>query len=63
MLRLSAKFEGDEVLIFAQARDTAGRFAVLEDDNDGYGKLPLFEPDPTLGVNSRVSRSPLTDFI
>jgi HAD domain in Swiss Army Knife RNA repair proteins len=40
----------------------AGRFAVLDDDDDGYGKLPLFQTDPTQGLTPEVATA-LSDYL
>jgi hypothetical protein len=52
---LRPQSRGDEVRAWLASHDTAGRFVVLDDDNDGYESLPLFQPNPREGLSPRVA--------
>jgi len=51
-----------EVEAWLHTHGHSGRFAVLDDDDDGYGKLPLFQPNPREGLTPEVADAILSYF-
>jgi hypothetical protein len=45
-----------EVQAWLAAHPDAGRFAVLDDEDDGYSKCPLFQPSPRKGLTSKLAQ-------
>ncbi len=48
-----------EVEAWLHGHAHSGRFAIIDDDDDGYGSFPLFQPDPTEGLTDEVARAVL----
>jgi hypothetical protein len=44
-----------EVEAWLDAHGHSGRIAILDDDDDGYGDLPLFQPNPREGLTPEVA--------
>ena len=45
-----------EVEAWLAAHPDAGRFAVLDDEDDGYSKCPLFQPSPRQGLTPKLAQ-------
>jgi hypothetical protein len=45
----------EEIEQWLRAHPDAGRFAAVDDDDDGYGSIPLFQPDPSEGLTSELA--------
>jgi hypothetical protein len=52
---LRPKSRGDEVRQWLAVHPNSGRFAVIDDDDDGYGSMPLFQPNPRHGLTPKVA--------
>jgi hypothetical protein len=46
---------GNEVRAWLRSHPDAKRFVILDDDDDGYGDMPLFQPNPYTGLSDRVA--------
>jgi hypothetical protein len=46
---------GDEVRTWLRSHPGVTRFVILDDDDDGYGDMPLFQPNPYTGLSDRVA--------
>jgi len=44
-----------EIEFWLQNHNFSGRYAVLDDDDDGYDALPLFQPDPVHGLSPKIA--------
>jgi hypothetical protein len=44
-----------EVEAWLRTHGHSGRIAVLDDDDDGYGGFPLFQPNPRKGLTPQVA--------
>ncbi len=51
---LRPQSRGAEVRAWMARHPCVDRFAILDDDDDGYDEMPLFQPDPHSGVTSEV---------
>jgi hypothetical protein len=51
-----------EVETWLHTHGHSGRIAVLDDDDDGYGELPLFQPNPREGLTPEVADAVLSYF-
>jgi hypothetical protein len=51
-----------EVEAWLRTHGHSGRIAVLDDDDDGYGELPLFQPNPQEGLTPEVADAVLSYF-
>jgi Swiss Army Knife RNA repair-like protein len=52
---LRPRSRGYEVKEWLRVHQNMGRFAVIDDDDDGYGSLPLFQPHPTEGITPEIN--------
>ncbi len=48
-----------EVEAWLHGHEHSGRIAIIDDDDDGYGSFPLFQPDPTEGLTDEVTKAVL----
>lgn len=46
----------DEIIKWLKSHSVA-RYAVLDDNDDDLDALPLFQPDPTYGLNAVVAKA------
>lgn len=44
-----------EIEAWLNAHASAGRIAIIDDDDDGYGRFPLFQPNPRKGLTPEVA--------
>ena len=49
-----------EVEVWLRTHGHSGRIAIIDDDDDGYGRLPLFQPSPTQGLTPKVADAVLS---
>jgi HAD domain in Swiss Army Knife RNA repair proteins len=42
---------GDEVRAWLRSHPDVTRFVIMDDDDDGYGDMPLFQPNPYMGLS------------
>jgi hypothetical protein len=49
-----------EVEVWLQTHGHSGRIAIIDDDDDGYGRLPLFQPSPAKGLTLKVADAVLS---
>jgi Swiss Army Knife RNA repair-like protein len=54
---LRPKSRGDEVRQWLSTHSNEGRFIVIDDDDDGYESLPLFQPNPRKGLTPEIARA------
>ena len=52
----------DEILAWLKKHPRVSRFAVLDDDDDELDGMPLFQPDPGIGLTSNIARG-LSDYL
>lgn len=52
---LRPQSRADEVEQWLATHPGVGRFAALDDDDDGYGSIPLFQPDPAEGLTPEIA--------
>ncbi len=57
---LRPQSRGKEVEAWLQAHHSSGRIAILDDDDDGYGDFPLFQPNPRKGLTPDVADAVLS---
>jgi hypothetical protein len=54
---LRPRSRGDEIREWLRVHPNMGRFCALDDDDDGYGSIPLFQPYPTQGLTRAESEA------
>ena len=54
---LRPKSRGDEVRQWLSTHAIEGRFIVIDDDDDGYCSMPLFQPNPRNGLTAEIARA------
>lgn len=52
---LRPQSRGREVETWLAQHPQTKRFAIIDDEDDGYGKLPLFQPNPKIGLTSQLT--------
>jgi HAD domain in Swiss Army Knife RNA repair proteins len=57
---LRPKSRATEVEAWLRTHGHSGRIAILDDDDDGYGDFPLFQPSPTEGLTPEVADAVLS---
>ena len=51
---LRPQSRGAEVKAWLASHPHSGRFAIIDDDDDGYGNMPLFQPNPHKGLTNEI---------
>jgi hypothetical protein len=54
---LRPRSRADEVEQWLRAHQGVGRFAAVDDDDDGYGSIPLFQPVPRKGLTPELAQA------
>jgi hypothetical protein len=52
---LRPRCRGDEVRAWLRSHPDVTRFMILDDDDNGYGEMPLFQPNPYTGLSDSVA--------
>jgi hypothetical protein len=52
---LRPRSRGDEVRAWLSSHPDVTRFVILDDDDDGYGDMPLFQPNPYTGLSDSIA--------
>jgi hypothetical protein len=46
----------DEILAWLKGHDDVARFAVIDDEDDELGQLPLFQPSASTGITEKITK-------
>lgn len=57
---LRPQSRGAEIEAWLNAHASTDRFAIIDDDDDGYRDFPLFQPNPTQGLTPEVADAVLS---
>jgi HAD domain in Swiss Army Knife RNA repair proteins len=52
---LRPKSRGDEIKAWLATHPGTDRFVILDDEDDGYGDFPLFQPSPSRGLTPKLA--------
>jgi hypothetical protein len=54
---LRPQSRAEEVEQWLRSHSGVGRFAAVDNDDDGYGSIPLFQPDPNEGLTPELAEA------